>query len=80
MYWKEPESRFSLYRCDLEKPILIGITSDRFIYSIKQDRIRNGPAFVPYLSKLGDTAVLLENLNPPKSFEIQTIHGNNAED
>jgi len=25
---------------------LMWITSDRFIYSIKQDRIRNGPAFL----------------------------------
>ena len=40
IYWKELENRFRLYRCHLKKPILIGITSDRFIYSIKQARIR----------------------------------------
>jgi len=37
-YWNGAESRSSLYPCLLKKPILIGITSDRFIYLIIQGR------------------------------------------
>ena len=66
-YCNEPENRFSSYHFPLKKPILIGISSDRFMYSIIKGRVRNG-------EPIGINAQVLSELKSKLRIPIGAHH------